>query len=177
MRTIRNLADVQIVLKELLDWKETLLSKAKDQRGHQIKNAGDATDPQDLVTLRQLQKLLDEIKGGVSKTVVQQTFQGGSGGGGGGNGTVTNLGNLALDQPVFGGGNTVIKSGTKSGNTNELASVLGVVQPGHYAIWDEFGNLIDGGAAGTVPPTVTWEVNSLVVSMDTIEFVNGVLIA
>ena len=54
MRTINSLSDVQIVLKELLDWKDTQISKAKDQRGLQIKNAGDATDPTDLVTLRQL---------------------------------------------------------------------------------------------------------------------------
>ena len=54
MRAINSLADVQIVLKELLDWKTTQISKAKDQRGLQIKNAGDATDPTDLVTLRQL---------------------------------------------------------------------------------------------------------------------------
>jgi hypothetical protein len=54
VRAINSLADVQIVLKELLDWKTTQISKAKDQRGLQIKNAGDATDPTDLVTLRQL---------------------------------------------------------------------------------------------------------------------------
>src|SRR5674476_1019605 len=54
MRTINSLTDAQIVLKELLDWKDTQISKAKDQRGLQIKNAGDATDPTDLVTLRQL---------------------------------------------------------------------------------------------------------------------------
>lgn len=54
MRAINSLTDAQIVLKELLDWKDTQISKAKDQRGLQIKNAGDATDPTDLVTLRQL---------------------------------------------------------------------------------------------------------------------------
>ena len=54
MRAISSLTDAQIVLKELLDWKDTQISKAKDQRGLQIKNAGDATDPTDLVTLRQL---------------------------------------------------------------------------------------------------------------------------
>jgi hypothetical protein len=54
MRTINNLTDVQIVLKELCTWKDNQISKAKDQRGLQIKNAGDATDPADLVTLSQL---------------------------------------------------------------------------------------------------------------------------
>jgi hypothetical protein len=54
VRKINNFGDVQIVLNELLNWRDRLESKAKDQRGLQIKNAGDATDPQDLVTLRQL---------------------------------------------------------------------------------------------------------------------------
>jgi hypothetical protein len=56
MRQINNLQDAQIVLKELTDWKDNQISKAKDQRGLQIKNAGDATDPTDLVTLRQLKQ-------------------------------------------------------------------------------------------------------------------------
>lgn len=62
MRTINSLSDAQIVLKELLDWKDTQISKAKDQRGLQIKNAGDATDPTDLVTLRQLKPASVSIK-------------------------------------------------------------------------------------------------------------------
>ena len=62
MRTINSLADAQIVLRELLDWKDTQISKAKDQRGLQIKNAGDATDPTDLVTLRQLKPVSLFIK-------------------------------------------------------------------------------------------------------------------
>jgi hypothetical protein len=62
MRAINSLSDAQIVLKELLDWKDTQISKAKDQRGLQIKNAGDATDPTDLVTLRQLKPATIAIK-------------------------------------------------------------------------------------------------------------------
>jgi hypothetical protein len=62
VRAINNLSDAQIVLKELLDWKDTQISKAKDQRGLQIKNAGDATDPTDLVTLRQLKPASLSIK-------------------------------------------------------------------------------------------------------------------
>ncbi len=81
MRTIKTLEDAQIILKELLDWKDTQISKAKDQRGHQIKNAGDATDPTDLVTLRQLQGATGAkiVKG----TTIIQTTTSGSGGGGG----------------------------------------------------------------------------------------------
>src|ERR1035437_2366249 len=62
MRAINSLSDAQIVLKELLDWKDTQISKAKDQRGLQIKNAGDATDPTDLVTPRQLKPATVAIK-------------------------------------------------------------------------------------------------------------------
>ncbi len=80
MRAIKSLADVQIILKEILDWKDNQISKAKDQRGLQIKNAGDATDPTDFVTLRQLQNATGKKK--ISGTVIQQTFEGGTGGGG-----------------------------------------------------------------------------------------------
>ncbi len=80
MRIINKLSDVQIVLKELLDWKDTQISKAKDQRGHQIKNAGDATQDSDLVTLRQLKEATGAAKNG-NTTLVSQTFTGGSGGG------------------------------------------------------------------------------------------------
>src|SRR6266705_3548309 len=80
MRAITSLADVQIVLRELLDWKDNQISKAKDQRGHQIKNAGDATDPQDLVTLEQLQSATGtKLKG--TTVVTRVTTTGGSGSG------------------------------------------------------------------------------------------------
>lgn len=70
MRAINNLTDVQIVLKDLLDKKDRDLVKAKDQRGNQIKNAGDAVDPQDLVTLRQLQDELRKFKKVITQTIV-----------------------------------------------------------------------------------------------------------
>jgi hypothetical protein len=73
MRVINSLSDAQIVLKELLDWKDNQISKAKDQRGLQIKNAGDATDPADLVTLRQLKDFFPNIK----KKIAAQTTAGG----------------------------------------------------------------------------------------------------
>jgi len=80
MRAIRNLADVQIVLKELLDWKDTQISKAKDQRGHQIKNAGDATEPQDLVTLRQLKSAFPPESKIAGTTIITNTTNTGGGG-------------------------------------------------------------------------------------------------
>jgi len=67
MRKISSLADVQIVLNDLLNWKDRESSKARDQRGLQVKNAGDAKDPQDLVTLRQLEEKLAAVGVSVSK--------------------------------------------------------------------------------------------------------------
>ena len=82
MRRIANLNDVQIVLKEILDWKDTQLSKAKDQRGHQIKNAGDATEPSDLVTLRQLKSAFPPGSKITNTTIITETSSGSGGGGG-----------------------------------------------------------------------------------------------
>ena len=81
MRTINNLQDVQIVLKELLDKKDRDLSKAKDQRGHQIKNGGDATDPQDFVTLRQLESAFPPGSKVSGTKIITRIDTGGGGGG------------------------------------------------------------------------------------------------
>src|SRR5678815_686596 len=78
MRAIRNLDDVQIVLRELLDKRGRDLSKAKDQRGHQIKNGGDATDPQDFVTLRQLESAFPPGSKVSGTTVITRTATGGT---------------------------------------------------------------------------------------------------
>lgn len=55
MRKVSTIQDVQIVLKELGQWKDRLSSKNQDFKGLKIQNAGDATEPGDYVTLRQLQ--------------------------------------------------------------------------------------------------------------------------
>lgn len=70
MRAINNLNDVQIVLNELLAKRDRDLAKAKDQRGHQIKNAGDAKDPQDLVTLKQLEEIAKKIAQDTVETII-----------------------------------------------------------------------------------------------------------
>lgn len=71
-----------------------------------------------------------------------------------GSGTVTHTGGpLTADQPVFGAGSADIKVGTKSGNTNKLATVTGSLTPGHALTTDASGNIVDAGAApgtGTV---------------------------
>ena len=74
----------------------------------------------------------------------------------GGTGTVTHTsGALTADEPVFGNGGADCKVGTKSGNTDELATVTGTGASGHMATWDGSGNLQDGGtpATGTVTHT------------------------
>lgn len=73
----------------------------------------------------------------------------------GGTGTVTHTGALTADLPVFGNGTADIKVGTKSGNTNELATSTGVKTGGHLATWDSGGNLQDGGVPGTGTVTHT----------------------
>ena len=66
-----------------------------------------------------------------------------------GGGTVTNTGgNLTANDPMFGAGGVDSKVGTKSGNTNQLATVYGTTTSTHLAVWDVSGNLMDGG---TVP--------------------------
>ncbi len=79
MRAIKDLNDVQIVLRELIDKKERDLAKAKDQRGHQIKNGGDATDPQDFVTLRQLESAFPPGNKVAGTTIITRTGTGGGG--------------------------------------------------------------------------------------------------
>jgi hypothetical protein len=61
-------------------------------------------------------------------------------------GTVTHTGALTADLPVFGNGTADVKVGTKSGNTDEVATVTGAVTANHPATWDASGNLQDGGA-------------------------------
>jgi hypothetical protein len=54
MRAIKSLDDVQIVLRELLDWKSLKTTKDWDFRGLRITNASPARDPNDYVILSQL---------------------------------------------------------------------------------------------------------------------------
>ncbi len=69
-------------------------------------------------------------------------------------GTVTNTaGALTANEPVFGNGGADVKVGTKSGNTDELATVTSTGASGHLTTWDGSGNLQDGGAPPATPPT------------------------
>jgi hypothetical protein len=55
------LSDVQIVLRELLDWKTRIDTKDWDFHGLRIRNAGDGTSPKDYVTLEQLTTATPEV--------------------------------------------------------------------------------------------------------------------
>lgn len=57
MRAIKNLADAEIVLRELLDWKHLHESKDWDFHSLRIKNASPGVDPFDYATVSQLPKL------------------------------------------------------------------------------------------------------------------------
>lgn len=60
MRQVNSFQDVNIVLRELLDWKARMENKSSDQGGLQIKNLGVATDPADAPTLQQVKDLIQE---------------------------------------------------------------------------------------------------------------------
>lgn len=61
MREIKSLEDAKIVIKELAQWKDRISSKSQDLKGLKIQNAGDATQPGDYVTLRQLNNSLPQV--------------------------------------------------------------------------------------------------------------------
>lgn len=71
----------------------------------------------------------------------------GADGADGADGAVTNTGTLTADLPVFGDGTTIVKVGTKTGNTNKLVTSTGTLTSGHLLAIDASGNAIDGGAA------------------------------
>lgn len=54
MRAIKNLSDVQIVLKQLLDWQSSFPNGQIDFKKNQIVNAGLAVNPNDYVVFSQL---------------------------------------------------------------------------------------------------------------------------
>lgn len=83
-------------------------------------------------------------------------------GAGGGSGTVTHSsGALTSDQPVFGNGGADIKVGTKSGSTDEVATVSGSLTSGDLTKSDASGNIVDAGVAVTTDGTLASDSDSL----------------
>ncbi len=62
MRVVKDIHDVQIVLNELLDWKNLLETKSNDMHGLQIKNVGAATADSDAVILTQVKSEIEKIQ-------------------------------------------------------------------------------------------------------------------
>ena len=73
----------------------------------------------------------------------------------GATGPVSNTGTLTADLPVFGAGTTVIKVGTKTGNTNNVITNTGSNVTGNTVKWDANGNLVDAGVAPGASPLTT----------------------
>jgi hypothetical protein len=61
MREPKNLPQVIVMLKEIGQWKDRISSKNQNLNGLKIQNAGNATEPQDYVTLSQLQTLVAPV--------------------------------------------------------------------------------------------------------------------
>ena len=67
MRTVKDIKDIQIVLNELLDWKQLLETKANDMHGLQIKNVGSPTAADDVITYEKTQELIATTKRDIQK--------------------------------------------------------------------------------------------------------------
>lgn len=64
MRVAKTIEDVNIILKAILNRNSSLDTKNRDNHGLKIINAGDAIDPGDYVTLRQLKQVTQQIPTG-----------------------------------------------------------------------------------------------------------------
>lgn len=62
MRNVKDLKDVQLVLNEILDWKQNLETKINDMHGLQIRNLGNATQESDAVNYKDVKELLKMLK-------------------------------------------------------------------------------------------------------------------
>jgi hypothetical protein len=67
VRIVKSFEDVQLVLRELLDWKSLLSTKDWDFKKLRIKNASPAVDDDDYTTLSQLKDLQNRVRNLESK--------------------------------------------------------------------------------------------------------------
>jgi hypothetical protein len=119
VRIVKSFEDVQIVLRDLLDWKSLLSTKDWDFKKLRIKNASPAVDPNDYVTLSQLGEQTKPIKEQVTNLSISQTSPGG---GSSSSGTVTNTGTLVAGRLVIGNGGVDITQGSLTDETNNNVS-------------------------------------------------------
>lgn len=68
MRAVRDLEDVKLILKELMDWKDKLSGQNWDFHGLRIKNASPSKDPYDYVVRKELKDSTDTINKTVQGT-------------------------------------------------------------------------------------------------------------
>jgi hypothetical protein len=119
VRIVKSFEDVQIVLRELLDWKSFLSTKDWDFKKLRIKNASPAVDPNDYVTLSQLGDQVKPVQDQVTNLSITQAS---GGGGGSSSGTVTNTGTLVAGRLVVGNGGVNITQGSLTDETNNNVS-------------------------------------------------------
>ena len=122
MRIVKSFEDVQVVLREILDWKSLLSTKDWDFKKLRIKNASPAVDPNDYVILDQLPEQVKKI----TQTTIPPIAPI-SGGivpppSGGGSGTVTNTGSLVAGRLLIGNGGSDITQGSLTDETNNNVS-------------------------------------------------------
>ncbi len=61
MRSVKDIKDVQIVLNEILDWKQRLETKPNDMRGLPIKNLGRPSADSDAATLEDVTAAVEKF--------------------------------------------------------------------------------------------------------------------
>jgi len=123
VRIVKSFEDVQVVLREILDWKSLLSTKDWDFKKLRIKNASPAVDPNDYVILDQLPEQVKKI----TQTTIPPTtpVSGGiisSPSSGGGSGTVTHTGLLVTGRLLIGNGGSDITQGSLTDETNNNVS-------------------------------------------------------
>ncbi len=59
-----------------------------------------------------------------------------------GGGSVSGTAALTVDLPIFGANGNLVKTGTKTGNTNEVVSATGTATSGYVLLYDASGNAI-----------------------------------
>lgn len=62
MRNVKNLKDVQIVLNEILNWKQNMETNELDMKKRRIRNLAPALEDSDAINLAQVKELISKSK-------------------------------------------------------------------------------------------------------------------